>query len=361
MDRATLRRSARQAKHWIASRLSLSKYAAIVAAAALFSGTAPAQAALPSKVPPTVPQGTAGPCQFVLGFKALHDSMPDVVGSCIVDQGFALNGDAQQDTLKGLLVWRKSDNFTAFTDGYWTWVSGPKGVQKRLNTQRFPWEAGSSPYSAGAAGYDISYPQCSNGGAPSRSFGVIGINGGRPFSDNNCAGAEFGWAAAGGTTPALYLNTGYLDKYASKISGACQASVPSSINGSYAQAWAIGCSEAEYSVARQPSNPSMWWLDVETDNSWSSTDLALNRETLQGAVTYLQQNTSTAVGIYSNPHWWGVITGGNWTPAGLTGSWVAPGRANSSNAASFCSSGFSSAPVFLVQYTINNIDTDYAC
>ena len=42
---------------------------------------------------------------------------------------------------KGLLVWRKADNHTAFTDGYRTWVDGPKGVQKRLNTQRFAWEA----------------------------------------------------------------------------------------------------------------------------------------------------------------------------------------------------------------------------
>jgi hypothetical protein len=37
-------------------------------------------------------------------------------------------------------VWRKADNWTAFTDGYRTWVNGPAGLVRRLNTERFPWE-----------------------------------------------------------------------------------------------------------------------------------------------------------------------------------------------------------------------------
>lgn len=41
----------------------------------------------------------------------------------------------------GLFVWRKADNWTAFTDGYATWISGPYGVQKRLNNQRFGFES----------------------------------------------------------------------------------------------------------------------------------------------------------------------------------------------------------------------------
>src|SRR5439155_10452091 len=48
-----------------------------------------------------------------------------------------------------LLVWRKADNFTAFTDGYRTWVQGPFGLQKRLNTERFAWE---QPLASGTAG-----------------------------------------------------------------------------------------------------------------------------------------------------------------------------------------------------------------
>ena len=45
----------------------------------------------------------------------------------------------------GLLVWRKADNLTAFTDGYWTWVNGPRGLQRRLNSERFDWEGGGAP------------------------------------------------------------------------------------------------------------------------------------------------------------------------------------------------------------------------
>jgi uncharacterized protein YkwD len=96
----------------------------------------------------------ASDCQFVLGFKALHDLDPADVGSCTSNQTFAGNGDAVQPTSRGLLVWRKADNATAFTNGYRTWVNGPFGLQERLNTDRFPWEApdgaAASPGSAAA-------------------------------------------------------------------------------------------------------------------------------------------------------------------------------------------------------------------
>jgi uncharacterized protein YkwD len=80
-------------------------------------------------------------CQFVLGFRTLHELDPYDVGSCTSNQSHAGNGDATQMTSRGMLVWRKADNFTAFTDGYRTWVNGPHGLQERLNTERFPWEA----------------------------------------------------------------------------------------------------------------------------------------------------------------------------------------------------------------------------
>jgi len=99
----------------------------------------------------------AGPCIFALGFKTFHDALPDVVGDrCPNEYGGrdpngnpAYQPDAEHDdgqgnriqhTVKGLLVWRKADNWTAFTDGYWTWVAGPLGIQKRQNTERFSWE-----------------------------------------------------------------------------------------------------------------------------------------------------------------------------------------------------------------------------
>ena len=94
---------------------------------------------------------TAAECQFILGFatlKALIDAAegPDKVGDCLENQRFnPENGDALQQTTGGLLVWRKADNWTAFTDGYRTWINGPYGLQARLNTETFDWEGPATP------------------------------------------------------------------------------------------------------------------------------------------------------------------------------------------------------------------------
>src|SRR5437773_1195208 len=82
----------------------------------------------------------AASCQFNLGFKTLREMAPTTIGDCAGDQAYGANGDAQQMTNKGMLVWRKSDNWTAFTDGFRTWINGPQGLQQRLNTQLFSWE-----------------------------------------------------------------------------------------------------------------------------------------------------------------------------------------------------------------------------
>ena len=108
----------------LAFGISLAASATLAGPVAIMSASAPAPA----------------DCQFVLGFKTLHDLDPYAVGSCTGNQAYAANGDAVQMTSRGMLVWRKADNFTAFTDGYRTWVNGPYGLQERLNADRFPWE-----------------------------------------------------------------------------------------------------------------------------------------------------------------------------------------------------------------------------
>ncbi len=81
-------------------------------------------------------------CRFVLGFQTLHDHLTQIVGDCLEDEHHnPITGDTIQRTTRGLLVWRKADNWTAFTDGYRTWVMGPAGLQVRLNNERFRWEA----------------------------------------------------------------------------------------------------------------------------------------------------------------------------------------------------------------------------
>jgi hypothetical protein len=83
----------------------------------------------------------AGGCTFMLGFAALHDLLPSVIGDCVSNEMHDPNtGDAVQQTTNGLLVWRKSDNWTAFTDGFESWVNGPLGLEQRQNDQRLWWE-----------------------------------------------------------------------------------------------------------------------------------------------------------------------------------------------------------------------------
>jgi hypothetical protein len=92
----------------------------------------------------------AADCEFKLGFKALHDLIPSIAGECIENEhANPQNGDALQMTTKGLMAWRKADNWTAFTDGSTTWINGPQGLQSRPNSQRFSWEpAGTSTASS---------------------------------------------------------------------------------------------------------------------------------------------------------------------------------------------------------------------
>lgn len=115
--------------------------ALFTAAISLFAlATAPvAPAPLPAA-------GQEAGCQFILGFADLRELLgPELVGECRDDQSSDPNGDALQPTSNGLLVWRKADNWTAFTDGSTTWINGPDGVQQRLNSERFPWEPAPAP------------------------------------------------------------------------------------------------------------------------------------------------------------------------------------------------------------------------
>ena len=92
------------------------------------------------------PTTAAAECEFVLGFATLKTLInlsegQDKVGDCLENERFdPVRGEAQQQTTGGLLVWHKADNWTAFTDGYRTWVNGPSGLQSRLNTEQFDWE-----------------------------------------------------------------------------------------------------------------------------------------------------------------------------------------------------------------------------
>lgn len=83
-------------------------------------------------------------CQFVLGFEALQAAIPDAVGDCVENEHHDPRDQiTRQETTGGILLWRKASNWTGFTNGYQTWVSGPQGVQQRLSIERFEWEPAS--------------------------------------------------------------------------------------------------------------------------------------------------------------------------------------------------------------------------
>jgi hypothetical protein len=154
----------------------------------------------------------------------------------------------------------------------------------------------------------------------------------------------------------LYLNTGYDDSYVKGVSSNCsRLSNGEAGTSDQKLAWAIGCSEVERSLdfayRQDATNVAMWWLDVESANSWSTSDLTLNQFALQGAVSRLSQ-TGLLVGVYSTSRMWVEITGGNFTPTGVVADWVAGGN---------CKTPFTSSPVWLAQSVVDGVDRNYAC
>jgi hypothetical protein len=83
--------------------------------------------------PPSTTAALAGTdavqdCQFILGFAVLRYVLgAKTVGLCLEDQTVGPNGNAEQRTTGGMLVWRKADNWTAFTDGHRTWINDRRG------------------------------------------------------------------------------------------------------------------------------------------------------------------------------------------------------------------------------------------
>src|ERR1700736_3113439 len=226
-------------------------------------------------------------------------------------------------------------------------------------------QVGAMAYTSASTGYDISYPQC---GAryPTGAFGIVGVNGGYPFVYYNpCLASEYSHTP----NAALYINTGYDPTY-TQVDG--RHSTPecvaqsTAIQGASPQqaAWAVGCSEASRSIAYAASqgvtSPSSWWLDVETSNSWSSTDLSLNQYAIQGIVDTLLRQSPAAVGVYSTAYQWRTIVG-ELPVLGVLADWVATGSTSPRRAHAYCGTGFSGRPVWFVQYLHAGFDTNYTC
>jgi hypothetical protein len=208
-------------------------------------------------------------------------------------------------------------------------------------------------------GYDIAWPQCSKPVPPSPAFGIVGVSNGLAFSDNPCLAAEYAWASSATRAPAVYMNTADPGPQSTRwtLPGPKACSGASDDLGCvYNYGWNAAAHAFAYATA-QGANPSAWWLDIETANTWS-TNLAANVADIQGMVDYLRGQGRT-VGVYSTRYQWGQITGGL---SLAVPNWVA-GASKQSQAVSWCtpSKSFTGGPVALVQYPAGTYDGDVPC
>lgn len=222
-------------------------------------------------------------------------------------------------------------------------------------------------YTAGTTGYDISYPQ-GTGPYPQQpyAFGIVGVTSGRAYNNNPYLTQEYAWAenaTANGTVnatpPSLYMNLNAPVGSTTKgnTSTPIKCNKGDKICEAHNYGWNAAAESYLYAQNETPSVTSpMWWLDIETGNSWSSSK-DINAATIQGAIAYLATQGVTT-GIYSNASMWNSIIGNAATFA--VPNWIG---GNNSNFTTFCNSSFTGtgSAVYLVQYSLNGFDGDYAC
>jgi hypothetical protein len=217
-------------------------------------------------------------------------------------------------------------------------------------------------YTGGTYGNDISYPQCgsSTSSFPRNSFGIVGVTGGRAFTDNSCLATEFSWASTlSSTLASLYMNLNSpIGSTASKGMTGPYGNCTKKDKLCQAENYGYNAAQDAYTYAQQQgAGSSQWWLDIETGNSWSSSP-TLNQGTIKGAAQFFTKN-GIAVGIYSTQSMWNNITGGY--PNGLP-VWLAT---TATSPATYCtaSHSFTGGQIYLVQYSNPSVsvDSDYAC
>ncbi len=217
---------------------------------------------------------------------------------------------------------------------------------------------------SGAVGHDISWPQCDLPVPAPGAFGVVGVTGGRPYTRNPCLATQFRWAESSPGGAAFYMNTSNsgpdalaLDWYAQRSpDAACR---PEN-DGACAYNFGFNAAAAAFAYAQESTGRvagRVWWLDVETDNTWSYTDVVANRASLQGSLDFLQRQ-GVIVGVYSTPRMWGRIMGDWLLPVP---NWMA-GALTLEEAVAHCSpeSSATGGPVVLSQW-VEGFDNDYVC
>jgi hypothetical protein len=236
--------------------------------------------------------------------------------------------------------------------------------------------AGRSPVKLGN---DISWPQCNKALPKGQSFGIVGVNDGLANNTNPCFSQELSWAynSSGGTgqpTAALYVNTAnpghqsalwpkdnsYNGTPIANPYGTCGGAEDAAC--AYMYGYERAYDDANIRGVAFPGTY-LWWLDIETVNSWSATNLYANQADIQGMADYIG-SIGTHAGLYSTSYQWNQIVGTSNPGGSLNGlnSWL-PGARSQKSAVSNCSlpSLTAGGEVTLTQYTSNGYDYDYSC
>ncbi len=253
----------------------------------------------------------------------------------------------------------------------------------------------SSTSSTEQVGYDISYPQCGKKLPTDQYFGIVGVNGGNAATTNSCLADQLVWAskARKGSNQSklqVYVNTANPGEIISQIStwpssstdsnGTVPANPYGACNGGNDRAcsWLYGWNRSIYTEGafkaaannkglNSNTGDYVWWLDVETMNTWQSgSNEALIRNTaaIEGFGAYYQSKNAH-IGLYSTATQWSQITGnniGSQSNLNALPNWR-PSGASLNNAKSNCKVAplTSGGYISLTQYVIRNLDYNHSC
>jgi hypothetical protein len=231
------------------------------------------------------------------------------------------------------------------------------------------------------AGNDVSYPQCGITLPTGQAFGIVAVNDGLANTTNPCLDAEIAWAdtstgAARQPRASLYVNTAdpgshgvtdwpqtnydpfngerIADPYGSCTGGNNQACA-------WQYGWDLADLDAQTRGVQSPGSY-LWWLDVETINSWQSSAQE-NRADLEGMASYFR-HIGAGVGIYSTAKQWDPIVGAVPTSSPLyrLPDWI-PGAKTLSQAKKNCRAAplTSGGAITVTQWKTSPTSSDLSC
>ena len=265
-----------------------------------------------------------------------------------------------------------------------------------------PISASAAPARGGSTqtplGIDISWPQCGKKLPSDPALVVVGVNGGLATTTNQCLASQLSYAHAKATGKItsqpkvqLYVNTANpggmgLPSWPSNNVDPAGNLAPNPYltacdnSDSLACAWQYGWNRAVEDVinrfqpaaviARVDNVPGnyIWWLDVETENTWkmggTAFDYTSNVAVLEGMAAYFKSR-DFKYGLYSTGSQWNQIVGNAVSSTSILiglPNWR-PGGANLTTAKDACQAAplTVNGQVVLTQFISRGLDYNYSC